>query len=77
MPEETWALVEERAPTTPGRDRSGYIANLVDEDLRSAGLMPSDERAEILAVIEEVGIERALEILRRANRKQPRESAAR
>jgi hypothetical protein len=45
MTEETWALVEERAPNTPGRDRSGYIQNLVEEDLRGAGLLPlsSDE----------------------------------
>jgi hypothetical protein len=38
--EETWALIDERAPNTPGRDRSGYIANLVEEDLRGAGLLP-------------------------------------
>jgi hypothetical protein len=45
LTEEVWALIDERAPNTPGRDRSGYIANLVEEDLRGAGLMPvsSDE----------------------------------
>lgn len=39
--EDIWALLDERAPNTPGRDRSGYIANLVDEDLRSAGMLPA------------------------------------
>jgi len=34
MPERLWAEVETRAPHTPGGDRSGYIRNLVEADLR-------------------------------------------
>lgn len=45
MTEALWALVEERAPQTPGKDRSGYITNLVEEDLRAAGMIPFSEEA--------------------------------
>lgn len=39
MPLETWDLVEKRAPETPFKDRSGYISNLVVEDLKAAGVL--------------------------------------
>lgn len=70
MTEELWVLVEDRAPNTPGKDRSGYITNLVEEDLRQAGLIPGNERAEINAAIDEIGEGQALEILRRASRRK-------
>lgn len=58
MPESVWNLVEAHAPTTPGRDRSGYIRNLVEDDLKKNGPLAADEaaRAELLALAEDPSI---------------------
>lgn len=70
MPDQLWDIVEVHAPTTPGKDRSGYIRNLVEQDLAQSGKLPGTVHAEIIAAADEVGHDRALEILRKAGRRK-------
>lgn len=72
LPDTLWAKIETHAPTTPGRDRSGYIRNLVEADLKAAGALefPGDLRAELLAAADELGIETILAAIRREQRRK-------
>lgn len=40
MLQSRWELIDGHAPTTPGKDRSGYLQALAEADLRAAGLLP-------------------------------------
>lgn len=62
----TGEALEKRAATEK-RAASNYIALLVEKDLRANGLMPEQEqeRAELVALAEEIGVANAIESLRR------------
>lgn len=66
LDEEIAQALEARA-SSEKRPMSNYIAILIEQDLRDAGLLPGSEqaRAELLALGEELGLEAALETLRR------------
>lgn len=53
MPDWLWDLVEAHAPTTPGKDRSGYFRNLVEDNLRAVGKLANEgaQDVEFLAKI--------------------------
>lgn len=40
MLQSMWDLIDAYAPSTPGKDRSGYLQSLAEADLRSAGFLP-------------------------------------
>lgn len=58
----------ERKADKDRRSMSGYIALLVEKDLAQSGMMPGTAHSEILAAADEIGTERALAALRRAQR---------
>jgi metal-responsive CopG/Arc/MetJ family transcriptional regulator len=72
LPASLWNQIEEYAPTTPGGDRSGYIRNLVSEDLQKNG--PESKicvaKEQIMAIADDIGFEAALQALQRAARKR-------
>lgn len=65
----TGDLVEAQA-RRDGRSASGYIARLVLKDLESAGLINANSSAEVLAAAEQIGFEKAADILVRHARKK-------
>lgn len=78
MPEALWGTVEDHAPTTPGRDRSGYIRNLVEDDLKKNGPLAAQEsaKAEVFATAEELGMDEAKVVLDRALQRKKAKHAA-
>lgn len=69
MPENIWDAIENHAPTTPGKDRSGYIRSLVESDLNRVGAL-STERIKLEAAVVEVGgPAAALKLLKRSRRR--------
>ena len=76
IPDEWIPLMERRAVSLRRPSESNYLACLIEDDLRSAGLLApaSDtEQAELIALAAELGLPAALETLRRKLRttKQP------
>lgn len=70
--------VESAAAVSTEKKPSPYIAEAVRQRLAREGMLPGNPRAEINAAIEEVGVDRALEVLKKAvRRKQPEPTAAR
>lgn len=67
--EGTLPLLEQRAASQK-RTVSNYVALLVEKDLREAGLLSPGSSAELLAAAEEIGVEQAVLILRRAARRK-------
>lgn len=55
-----------------------WATEAIRQRLSREGMLPGNPRAEINAAIEEVGVDRALEVLKKAvRRKQPEPTAAR
>lgn len=63
LPKSTAILAASKS-TSQRRSLSSYITLLVEADLRSDGSLATDHRAEAIAVIDELGADRALVILR-------------
>jgi metal-responsive CopG/Arc/MetJ family transcriptional regulator len=71
LPEALWETIEAHAPTTPGRDRSGYIRNLVEDDLKRNGPLAAEAatKAELIGYAAQVGFEKALAAVKRIPRR--------
>jgi hypothetical protein len=68
--------VELAAAASPEKRVSPYVAEAIRKRMASEGMLPGNPRAEVNAVIDEVGLESALAILRKAARAQKRQTAA-
>jgi hypothetical protein len=60
--------VEAAARISPEKKVAPYIAEAVRQRMAREGTLPTDPRAELLAAAEEVGMDRALDALKRAAR---------
>lgn len=79
LPNSMWDAIDVHAPTTPGRDRSGYIRGLVEADLKKNGPLAKEEaaKAALIAAGEQFrgGLEGALEALAELSRPSRRRAA--
>lgn len=64
------SAVENAAAVAEEKKVGPWLANAAKDRLEREGLMPGNPKAEILAAVEEIGVERALKILRQAGRKK-------
>jgi len=62
--------VELAAKASPQKKVGPYIAEAVRQRLERDGMLPEDHHAEIIAAADEIGVEKALAILTRANRRK-------
>jgi predicted hydrolase (HD superfamily) len=72
--DEEATAVDAAAVVSPEKKPSPYIAEAVRQRLSREGMLPGNPRAEINAAIEEVGVDRALEALRKEKRRLEREA---
>lgn len=70
FPDDEAKIVENAAAVSPQEKTGPYIVEAVRQRLQREGLLPVNERAEVLAAIEEIGVGPALEVLRRASRRK-------
>lgn len=66
------AKAAEKKASEDRRSLSGYIAKLVETDVRQSGHLGNEVNAELQAAVEQVGPERALEALRAEARRKRR-----
>lgn len=76
--EEEAKVIELAAGASEEKRISPYVLEAIRQRLAREGMLPGNVRAELLAAVEEMGVDRALEVLRRsARRKNPEAVAAR
>jgi hypothetical protein len=69
------AIIEGVAATSPEKKVGPWITEACRQRLEREGLLPNNPRAEVLAAIEEIGVDRAIEVLRKAIRRKDGKAA--
>jgi hypothetical protein len=66
--EKTAETIENAARVSDEKKVGPYVAEAVRQRLAREGMLPGNPHAEIIAAAEEIGVDRALDALRRAQR---------
>lgn len=68
FPDDEVQSVKDAASVSAQKQVGPYIVEAVRQRMARDGMMPGNPKAELLAAVEEIGVEPALEILRRERR---------